>query len=97
MAFMDVVRLKNYKTYLHDGKSSITYGMDNKKNVIVAVICGVEPAVITEDKQMLDVENIIIEVAKGITEARAEKAEAQKKAEAQLKQLKETKPAKKKR
>ena len=68
---MTELRLKSYKTFLNDGRSSKTFDIRDKGRVFVALILGDEPACITDESQYLDVDSIILEMAECIQKARA--------------------------
>lgn len=73
------LRLKSYKTYMNDGRSSITFDMRDKSRVFVALILGDEPVKITDESQYLDVDQVILEMAECIQKARAIRAAKAKK------------------
>jgi hypothetical protein len=64
----DVLRLKQYTTYMLDGRSSATYGA-LKGECIVAVVLGYEPLVCPEENAV-DVDAIILDMAKHIQRCR---------------------------
>lgn len=76
---MTELRLKSYKTYLNDGRSSTTFDIADKGRVFVALILGDEPACITDESQYLDVDSVILEMAQCIQKARALRAAKLKK------------------
>ncbi len=67
---MKAIRLKSYKTFLDDGRSSVTFGIADKREVFVALILGVESAKITDAKQCLDIDDMILRLAAHIQNQR---------------------------
>lgn len=67
----EVVRLRNYRDYGQDGKSWTEMKAKSKDEVLVAIILGCEPKVITDESQYFDVDEAILEVAEVIKKARA--------------------------
>ncbi len=65
------LRLKSYKTFYNDGRSSTTFDIADKSKVFVALIVGSEPACITDVSQYLDVDQVILDMAEAIQKARA--------------------------
>lgn len=59
----EILRLKGWRTFLHDGRSSTTYGTRNKKEVAVAVIIGYEPAAPTSSEECVPVDDEIVRLA----------------------------------
>jgi hypothetical protein len=70
----DILRLKQYTTYMLDGRSSATYGA-LKQECIVAVVLGHEPLVCPEENAV-DVDAVILDMAKHIR--RCNRADAKK-------------------
>lgn len=64
----ELIRLKSYKTFLDDGKSSATYAVD-KGCVAIAIIIGYEPAKYDEN-EAVDIDETILDIAKHIKECR---------------------------
>lgn len=64
----DILRLKSYKTFLNDGRSSVTYDV-TKGSVAVAVIVGHEPLRL-DGNNALDVDRVILEMARHIRKCR---------------------------
>lgn len=71
----EVVRLKSWTTYLEDGKSSVTYKIDDKKKVGVFLGVGVEPASLigVDEKEIINVDDFILKLAAAIRKSRKEK------------------------
>ena len=67
---MDCLRLKSWKTYMSDGRSSATYGPADKNEVAVGIILGYEPLKITDRKNYLDIDSVILKLAAHIKRER---------------------------
>jgi len=68
----NILRLKRWKTYLTDGRSSVEYDA-SKSKVAVAVIVGFEPAKIGVDDDFINVDDVILDMAKHILKCRAKR------------------------
>jgi hypothetical protein len=60
------LRLRNYRTYLHDGKGYVEYKCSEKGQVMVALLLGMEPKAIENQSDFLDVDSIILKMAEHI-------------------------------
>ena len=56
----ELVRLKSYKTFMEDGRSSTTMGIKDKKKVFVGLLLGVEPAEIKDKEDYCDTDAVIL-------------------------------------
>ena len=65
----NIVRLRRYKTYLSDGRSSVEYVTD-KGFVTVAIVLGHEPLVLTEGSAYVDIDGMILRMAEHILKQR---------------------------
>ncbi len=65
----DIIRLKSYKTFMNDGRSSVTYGC-TKGFVAVAVILGHESAKYSPNGA-IDVDEVVLSMADHIKRQRA--------------------------
>ena len=65
----DILRLKTYRTFMLDGRSSVTYDV-SKGFVAVAVLIGYQPVLLADHKDECPVDDIILDMAKHITAAR---------------------------
>ena len=73
----DILRLRNYRSYGDDGKSYVEYkALPNE--VMVAILVGCEPKVVQDKKDFLDVEAIILEMAKNIKKAKQQEKKSGK-------------------
>lgn len=68
---MTDLRLKSYRTFYADGRSSTTFDIADESRVFVAIILGDEPLKITDDGQYLDIDSAILKMAAHIHRARA--------------------------
>lgn len=75
----DVLRLRNYKTYLSDGMSSITCDVVPKSEVLVALELGYEPQKITDPSERVDIDDRILKMAEWIKLKRKEEKNARTK------------------
>lgn len=77
MSLGEIVRMKSWKTYMHDGISSTTYDVfpeyGKRKTVAVFIQLGVEPANINEGlaSYALRTDDIILMLAEQIKKCRA--------------------------
>lgn len=62
----DVVRLRNYRHYTPGSNGWVEYRAANKDEVIVAIVVGHEPKVITKPSDFLDVDDIVLKMAEHI-------------------------------
>ncbi len=74
----DILRLKRWTTYLADGKSYCGCTTGDKSVVAIAVIVGFEPAKIDDDSQWLNVDDVIVDIAKHIERKRKSRRPAPK-------------------
>lgn len=65
-----VIRLKSYKTFFDDGKSSATIDHADKSRVFVAVVLGSENLKIQDGDETLDIDGAILALADHIKQAR---------------------------
>ena len=66
----NIIRLKSYKSFLSDGRSSTTNDVADKTEVLVAVIVGTEPLKIVDDADWLNVDDVILDMAEHIKKLR---------------------------
>ena len=59
----NLIRLKEYRTFMDDGKSSVTIRHANKKRVFLALIVGDEPARLDSVSECADVDSVILALA----------------------------------
>ena len=71
----DILRLKRWTTYFTDGRSSASYSTKDK-SVAIAVIVGYEPAKIEDESQFMNVDDVILDIAKHIRATRKTKRHA---------------------
>lgn len=74
----DILRLKGWRTFMSDGRSSTTFSTADKKQVAVAVIVGYEPAKIEKDDDWFPVDDTIVDMGRHITASRKKKQKAKK-------------------
>jgi hypothetical protein len=67
---MSIVRMKRWKSYFRDGKSSVEYTTGGIDEVAVAVILGFESAKIGPKDREIDAETEILNLADRIRAAR---------------------------
>jgi len=79
----DILRLKKWSTYLSDGRSYSSNSCADKKEVAVAVIVGFEPAKIDDEKQFLNVDDVILDMAEHIRGVRKREQSKKKRKAAQ--------------
>ena len=70
---MGIIRMKSYKAFFLDGRSSATIDTADKSKVLVAIVLGVEPLKIKKDSQCLDTDEIILALAREIQRKRNSK------------------------
>ena len=78
-AEMNPIRLRNYRTYMDDGRSYAEYRHDKKDKVFVAIIVGEEPKVLKSQEDLCDIDSVILAMAEHIKSQRAPKKKAVKK------------------
>lgn len=67
---MEAIRIKKYETWMPDGKSRVTYGVADKSLVLVALVIGVEPLKISDPKDYMNVDDVILKMAAHIRKQR---------------------------